>query len=643
MAASGQSTGEIPPIEVTVRNIGGIDEARVEFGNGVTVLSGRNATNRTSLLRAITAAMGSDRPSLKSDADVGEVELAIGDETYTRRFERTDGGVVASGDPYLEDAEAAELFAFLLERNEARNAVEEDRNLRNLLLRPLDTDEIEREIRELRAEKSSIDDELETLERQADTLPDLEERRRSIERELEEIRTERQQLDEQIDEKDVDVEESRAEKEELERKLAALSDERNDLERARYELDTERESLENLRSDRDSVESMLDSLEETAQGPPTDLDDRIETLRTSLEDVRWEISELGSVISFNEGMLDEQSPHLFEAGETAPPERLLEENRRITCWSCGTEVETDRIEATIEQLKARREEQIEKRTSLSTEIEELQRERDQRRERRQERDRLERRRERIDRRIDEAEDRIEELQSRVDQHTDRIEELESEITQLEQEERSEELLELHQQANELEFEIGRLEEQRSQITADIDEIESALEERAQLRERRSAITERLTELRTRVERLETGAVGSFNDHLEELIDRLEFENIERVWIERREKGGGRDQSAVMELHVVRQNDNGTAYEDTVETLSESEREVIGLVFALAGYLQYELYEDLPIMVLDSLEAIDADRIRLLVEYFSTYPDSLLVALLPEDAAPLDPHWTITEI
>jgi uncharacterized protein YhaN len=72
--------------------------------------------------------------------------------------------------------------------------------------------------------------------------------------------------------------------------------------------------------------------------------------------------------------------------------------------------------------------------------------------------------------------------------------------------------------------------------------------------------------------------------------------------------------------------------------------VTGLVFALAGYLAHDVYEEIPFMLLDSLEAIDSERIATLVEYMREYAEFLVVALLPEDAASLDDdHEYITEI
>jgi hypothetical protein len=56
------------------------------------------------------------------------------------------------------------------------------------------------------------------------------------------------------------------------------------------------------------------------------------------------------------------------------------------------------------------------------------------------------------------------------------------------------------------------------------------------------------------------------------------------------------------------------------------------------------FETVPVMVLDSLEAIDSDRIARLIVYFADYPRFLIVALLPEDANAIEiSHNTITQI
>ena len=43
--------------KLSVENIGGIDTTEIAFSPGVTSLTGRNATNRTSLLQALMATL----------------------------------------------------------------------------------------------------------------------------------------------------------------------------------------------------------------------------------------------------------------------------------------------------------------------------------------------------------------------------------------------------------------------------------------------------------------------------------------------------------------------------------------------------------------------------------------------------------
>ena len=145
---------------ISVDNIGGIDSTEVTFQQGVTVLSGRNATNRTSLLQGVMAALGSDQVSLKAGAEEGSATLSVGDETYQRTLSRQNGTVVTDGDPYLEDPELADLFSFLLESNEARRAVARGDDLRELIMRPVDTTAINTEIEQYEERKREIQERL---------------------------------------------------------------------------------------------------------------------------------------------------------------------------------------------------------------------------------------------------------------------------------------------------------------------------------------------------------------------------------------------------------------------------------------------------------------------------------------------------
>jgi len=637
-------------LALTVENVGGIDRTSVSIGPGVTVLAGRNATNRTSLLRALMAAFGSEHVSLKADADAGSVRLELGEETYDRTLERRNGTVVTGGDPYLEDPTLADLFAFCLESNEARRAVETGGDLREIMMRPVDTEAIQSEIDALQAEKRELAADVEALGDLEDRRRSLEADRESVETDIESTRSELEAIEADLAELDADVSEAKAEDDAVEEALEDLEAAREQRQQLRYDIDTQEESLEELRAERDELGRELESLQTADEGRLATVEERIEAQRTRKRELESALNELQSLVQFNEEMLAGSAGPAALAGETedaaAVTDRLVDTDTR-TCWTCGSEVERDQIEATVGRLRELRQEKLSAVEDVKSELSELKAERDELEGRRDRRKRLE---EKLERTATEIDERTETLEAKRDQREtieEAIEELEAAVDEAESDAASE-VLEKHRAANDLEFELGRLERKRESIEEELSEIESRLADREAKEARLETVTADLEELRTRVDGIEREAIEAFNEHMDTVLAQLEYENLDRVWLERRERevrdGRGTSRERVFDLHIVRSTADGATFEDTIDHLSESEREVVGLVFALAGYLVHDVHEELPVMVLDSLEAIDPERIANLVEYVADYADFLVVALLPEDAAALpDSTHRLTEI
>jgi chromosome segregation ATPase len=636
--------------KLEVENVGGIDKASVDFSPGITVLEGRNATNRTSLLRSIMAVMGSDNASLKADADEGRVALDVGEETYVRTFTRTNGSVTAGGNPYLDEPELADLFAFLLETNEARRSVIRGADLHELIMRPVDTESIQSEIQQLERERSQIDDELDELNELKGEMPKLEEDRSQLKGEIEAKKEELVAKEEEIETLDADIDETREEKQELEARLDELREKRAELDRVRSDIEVEQESIEALTTERRDLESEFDELPDTPMGEHDELKNEITRLRDRKESLESEVSNLQNVIQFNKERLEESEgtvTSVLSAQETdsTVTDALVDDT--VVCWTCGSEVEEENITQTLDQLRDIRQDKLETVRDLESELSQLKGKQQEYREQQQRRESIERKLSGIESEIAEREERLDDLRDEREHFNEGIEDLESEIETLESEDFSE-ILDLHKEANQLEFELERLESELEDVTEQIGSIEERLTEETQLNSQREEISAELTDLRTRIDQIEENAVEQFNDHMDAVLDTLGYENLERIWIERVERevreGRKKVEQTQFELHVVRSTDTGAAYEDTVDHLSESEREVTGLVFALAGYLVHEVYERVPFMILDSLEAIDSQRIASLINYMADYPEFLVVALLPEDAQALDDdHTLITEI
>lgn len=660
------STDDFTPgeVRVTVENVGGIERQTYEFEPGVTVLSGENATNRTSTLRAIMAACGSDRSSLKADADEGAVDLDLGGERFSRTFERTSEGVRLDGSPIITDdnrVEAMDLFAFLMADNEARRAVvDPEQGLHDVVMGPVDTDDIEAEIDRI---QSNLDATEEALDRRStleeDRIPSLEARRDDIEETLDELTAEIERIETELETADQDLSTSKAQQEQIDSLLSELGDARTKRERLDRRLDEEAEVLAEARSEGAEVETALADLTVPDEERRETLEAELEELRERRETLDEEVNRLTTVISFNEERLDGEGT-IGEAiaaalggtgatnGESTTVEELTGQLRAdadgetpLRCWTCGkAAVETDIVETT-DALRREVSDRQSTRRSVEADIEDVRDELESITKSRRRREELEGRVESIERTIADTQKRLESLTAQREEAVERVSDLEAELEDLETDDEAyDRVLELHGSRTELSAERSRTADELETVEGELKEAREELEELGGIEAKRDELEDQLRAQKRRISRLREEVVEGFNDHMDALLEKLDYANIERVWLECRQEEVTRGRrvvdETVFDLHVVRETDDGTVFEDVrgIEHLSESERNVVGLVFALSGYLAHEVYEDVPFMLLDSLEAIDARRIAILIEHFSEYAEFLVTTLLTEDSEPL---------
>jgi len=195
------------------------------------------------------------------------------------------------------------------------------------------------------------------------------------------------------------------------------------------------------------------------------------------------------------------------------------------------------------------------------------------------------------------------------------------------EERKDERMKLKTTLNTLKLEKEDLEEQ-------IEEAEKAEDELEITKESLKEIQKDITELENRIENIEKSYVEIFNDNMDKVIDILEYDAVERVRIERKVK----DDGVEFELSIVREDEEGNTYTDSRENLSESELEAVSLIFSLAGYEAYDVNEEVPFILLDSLSCFDSQRVENLLEYFGEKTDYVVASLLPETESQINLNY-----
>lgn len=615
--------GSVGELNLAVRHIGGIDRLDASFRPGVSILEGRNATNRTSLLTALADILGGSSAALKTTADSGHIRLAFDEGTFEREFRRENGRVAVRGDQYSDKTALVDLFVRVLKDNPIRRAVERGENLRSLLLEPVDTAQIERNLSALSRERDSIDEEIESLERELDNLPSLEEQ-------LKELRTRMREVNERIEaiEEEIDANEaSEKEAERAEELLEDLEAHRDELHSVTEDINRQEEHLTRLREEREQLEQNIADIDV----PESDIErneQRLDELQRNKQTLDDRITQLQQIVQFNDRITSGDGTAFFDTTDSSDVTAdLTADSREMECWTCGSTVEVAGISQRIQELRDVIQEFREDRKNLDQDIAELEDRVEDLRTVEEEKQRLEKSLQRTVDKIDVRESKLEELEHERSEIEENIDAVEREVDETE-ELRENDLIESYKRLSELEYKRGRIEREESTLVEERDRIDEFEDVLGELRSRREDITDEMNELRSKIENLEKRSVEYFNDHMEQLLDALGYDNIARMWIERYVQESDEN---LFQIHVVRETDGGTVFEDTIDTLSESEREVIGLVVALSGYLAYEVYDEIPVMMLDSVEAIDAARLDSLIQYFENHVRYLIVALLPEDA------------
>lgn len=622
-------SSETRSTRVHVENVGGIDVSTVSLEPGVNVLVGRNVTNRTSFLRAITAVFGSENVPLKADADRGRVELELDGETHVRTLQRQNGSVVTGGTPYSSAPELVSPFAFLFPSNEARQAVTPGADLRDLIMRPVNTEAIRSEITALEGKRSEIIDELERLDALASDLSDLEAERQTLENRIAEKQESLERVEREIGAIDVEAETEDA-RNRLEECLAELHEQHASLEEVRYQMGDARQRIGALRQEREECESRL---EEFVPVDADNLEDAIENRRDRTTSIKTAVHELETAISLTESVAERDAADVVEAVRKPRDDTDDRDADDTVCWACGNEASRADLERSLDSLRKLHREKLSEQGDSLIELADL-------KEHRAEQAALQDRLEAIEEERVEREEKLTDLREWRRALNGEVANLRSEIDDLPVR-NPEDLVDRHKEADELGFETERLQDELTSVTEQISDIETQLEERDTLEGRRNAIDNNLTEACNRIDRVETEVVDQFNEHMAATVERLEYDTLERVWLERSPSDDG---TSTFTLKILRSTGNVMTHRDGIDRLSESEREVIGVIFALTGYIVHDVCETTPFVLLDSIEAIDSDRIASLVEYLAEYTRYLVVALQNDDVDALDTGYhRVTDI
>lgn len=581
--------------KIDLTNVAGIREGSATIEPGLNAVRGSNWQGKSSFVEGIKGGLGVST-TLTEGEDAGRVRLRTPDGEFDVAFRREGTSVTREGVPYLTDdydAVRAELFACLDERNEVRRAVREAVPLKDVLLRPLDFQNIDQRIAELKREREAVQTELASAEEARKRLPTITEKVNRLEEELASLREKQAALDEGDE---------------------GVQSAQDDLAQARSERERAENRIERLEASIERTESRLDERRAELAELPTDTDadvgSELAAARSDLEAHRRDLDVLQSLYSATEMVLSENRIDLVSEvsreviGDT------------LACWTCGSTVDRESIEAQLDELGERIAEQRAVVESRRDTVEELEARREERRRSRRRKRDLESEvadleaklaDERSD--LEDARQRREDAQSRIEDLADAVEDTVEEVTDIE---------------SEIKFREAELKDAR-------DECE-ALEARAERAETLSAEDDRLSEeiesLRNRKDTIEFETREAFDRAIDDVLERFDtgFESARLT--------------PGFELTVAR---DGQAA--SLDALSDGELELLGFVTALAGYEAFDVADTVPIMLVDGIGGLDDGNLHTLIEYLRDRTEYLVFTIYPEytafDGREISPDdWTV---
>lgn len=575
---------------LSIENVAGIRSGEATVEPGVNAVEASNWRGKSSLIAAVETALGTATP-LTAGADRGRVELDADGETIVTELVRDGAGVRRDGDVYLDDEHdrvCAALFAALGERNEVRRAVREGGDLEALLTRPLDLEDVDERIAELRAEREAVDRELEDAEEAASALAAAQERVNALESDLDDLREERDALVE--------------------------ADEGAD------DLAEARERLSEKRAARDRTARTIESLEEQLAGVEADLDDR----RAELADlsvpeeaeVESELAEAHDRLGTVEGEVE-----LLQAVYNAN-RRVVEEGRvdlltevdrgiagdELDCWVCGGSADREAVESRLEVISERVADRRREASDLEAEVESLESERRSIEEaRRRERD--------VSDEVERLETRATDLQGDLETARERRESLAADVEDL-----AVAVEDADERLTDVESEIKYAEAELEDAREELESLETRAERRETLSAERDALGEEIESLRTRKERVRRETREAFEEAMSTVLSTFEpgFESARLT--------------PAFELVVARD-----GREVGTDALSEGEVELLGIVVALAGHEAFDVGESVPVILLDGLGGLAGENLHRLVGYLAGRAEYLVTTAYPEQG---DYDWHV---
>jgi len=598
--------------DVTRMNIGGIRSGSATIEDGLNVIQASNFRGKSSFIAALRTAIGAtgqyDPHPLTEGTKEGRVTLEAADHSHEVLLERVSPETVTqSGTPYITDETdqvCARLFACLDEANPIRKAVRNGEDLTELLQAPLNIADIDAQIATLKSEQREIDQQIAEAERAGEQLPTVQETVTELEGKLDELQSQREELASEEAEK----EQIGQLRDEISAKSETLATIGGDIERLENEITRKSEQITQKKEQKAELDV------------PADVDEEqdADALEQQIDALERQIALVEDLYRANQNVV--------EAGEI---DVITDVDRSIAadefeCWVCGQQTTGAEIDEYISGLQSKVTDLRDQKADVQAELAELEARRRERRQVRQEKQRLANEIRQLTADIDEKQGLLEENRERKAAIEREISDLREELEQAESE--------YNEELTDVKTEIRTTESKLQSEREKLESLEQNYNRLDELERERGQIQAELENLRNRKKNAQETLKEQFNSIIADIIEAFQpgFSSARLVL-----KTDIRGEVENIDLELARDIDD-TGQRTSVDTLSEGEVELIGLMVALAGYHAFDVESTAPFILIDGITELAAEHLRSVATYLEDTTDVLVTTAYPE-AGEFDGH------
>ncbi len=606
-------------MQIEAENLGGLrGKTKLELKPGVNIVEAPNASGKTSMVGAFALSVLPSKEAAKhvhllhSTETEGCVRLVFDKNKIERTIKRRK-----KKEPEISGSSIApedmlgliRRFAIADEDNPVLADVRAGKNLRDVLAEYSGVDKLKVGHKKLIEKESALQNEMKRHQEKVNTIDFLKKNLKDSDKKLQKFELEKEELYKKYPEKG-------------ETKLVELEGE---IARVEANLKNLAESIKATKSAIKYREERLKAIEQRIAEGAEGIVKQIEAKETEKKNLENNRKELGKVELLRSHELTQlrfiaENVQVYTAANAEPTDKLKalisDEEQAIICPVCDHSTKYGYIKEKLKKTEEEYKKISSQVNALNGKIGKLSREITGLNARKDEIESIKTEQKRTLEELETYKNLFFQKTNDIITHEERLKEFKKEKEKA-SEKRTEEISEYEERRITVEREIAITSNSVENIQKDLKLLEPEAAEINEIEKKLNNTRNKIETFAKEIEEREKSIIRIFNIGIKNIYTKMGFEKINELRLDDN-----------FNLRVVRLSKAGAGYSDTVKSLSKTEKEVSGLILLLSGYRAYKIGEKYPFFVIDEINFMDTQRLKIFIDYVKETARTIVIMTIP---------------